>query len=289
MYQLFCDSNSEIPYWFAEENGIKVVSMPYVLDDKEYYYDLGKNTDFKHFFQREREGAMPTTAALNVENYLEIYEPTLKSGTDILMISFSSALSGTHESLEQARLQLLEKYPERSFKVVNTLGISMGAGLLVYYAARLWKDGASQDEIIKWVEDNRQRVHHWFTVNDLNHLKRGGRLSGSAAFMGTMLDIKPIITVNSEGKLVVFEKAKGRKKSLKALAEKFKEYVEKPEEQLVVVLHGDAEEDGQYLVDLIKEMCTPKDIWLNYVGPVIGTHCGPGTIGLLFMGKERIK
>ena len=107
--------------------------------------------------------------------------------------------------------------------------------------------------------------------------------------MGTMLDIKPIITVNSEGKLVVFEKAKGRKKSLKALAEKFKEYVEKPEEQLVVVLHGDSEEDGQYLVDLIKEICTPKDIWLNSVGPVIGTHCGPGTIGLLFMGKERIK
>lgn len=289
MYQLFCDSNSEIPYWFADENGLKVVSMPYVLDDKEYYYDLGRNTDFKHFFQREREGSMPTTAALNVENYLEIYEPTLKEGTDILMISFSSALSGTHESLEQARLQLLEKYPERSFKVVNTLGISMGAGLLVYYATKMWKDGASQEKIIKWVEDNRQKVHHWFTVNDLNHLKRGGRLSGAAAFMGTMLDIKPIITVNSEGKLVVFEKAKGRKKSLKALAEKFNEYVEKPEEQLVVVLHGDAEEDGQYLVDLIKEMCTPKEIWLNYVGPVIGTHCGPGTIGLLFMGKERIK
>ena len=152
MYQLFCDSNSEIPYWFADENGLKVVSMPYVLDDKEYYYDLGRNTDFKHFFQREREGSMPTTAALNVENYLEIYEPTLKEGTDILMISFSSALSGTHESLEQARLQLLEKYPERSFKVVNTLGISMGAGLLVYYATKMWKDGASQEEIIKWVE-----------------------------------------------------------------------------------------------------------------------------------------
>ena len=142
MYQLFCDSNSEIPYWFAEENGLKVVSMPYVLDNQEYYYDLGRNTDFKHFFQREREGSMPTTAALNVDNYIEIYEPTLKEGTDILMLSFSSALSGTHESLEKARLQLLEKYPERSFQVVNTLGISMGAGLLVYYATQLWKNGA---------------------------------------------------------------------------------------------------------------------------------------------------
>lgn len=289
MYQLFCDSNSEIPFWFAQENGLEVVRMPYVLDDEEYFYDLGEHTDFKHFFQREREGSMPTTAALNVENYLEIYEPTLKAGKDILMISFSTALSGTHESLEKARLQLLEKYPSRSFKVVNTLGISMGAGLIVYYATKMWKDGASEDEIIKWVEENRQHVHHWFTVNDLNHLKRGGRLSGAAAFMGTMLDIKPIITVNSEGKLIVAEKAKGRRKSLKAMAEKYREYVEKPEEQLVVVLHADAEEDGRYLESLIKEICEPKEIWFNYVGPVIGTHCGPGTIGLLFMGKERMK
>lgn len=289
MYQLFCDSNSEIPFWFAEINGLAVVKMPYVLDDIEYYYDLGKETDFEMFYSKVRNGIMPTTAALNVDNYIEIYEPVLKEGKDILMISFSSALSGTHESLEKARLMLLEKYPERIFKVVNTLSISMGAGLLVYYATLQWRAGASMDSVINWVESNRQRVHHWFTVDDLNHLRRGGRLSGAAAFMGTMLDIKPVITVNSEGKLVVVEKAKGRKRSLKYLADKYAQNVENPQDQVVVILHADALEDARYLERLIKEINPPKELWVNYVGPVIGTHCGPGTIGLLFMGKERFK
>ena len=289
MYQLFCDSNSEIPYTFAEQMGLAGVRMPYVLDDEEYYYDLGKNTDFKHFYERERAGSMPSTAALNEQNYIDIYEPYLAAGTDILMISFSSALSGTHESLESARVKLLEKYPERTFMVVNTLSISMGAGLLVYYSTLLWKQGKSMQEVYDFVEQNRQHVHHWFTVDDLNHLKRGGRLSGAAAFMGTLLELKPVITLNSEGKLIVAEKAKGRKRSLKALADKLAQNIERSEDQVVVVLHADAKEDGQYLVDLIKEICTPKEIWLNDVGPVIGTHCGPGTIALLFMGKERIK
>jgi len=173
--------------------------------------------------------------------------------------------------------------------VVNTLSISMGAGLLVYYATLQWRAGASMDSVINWVESNRQRVHHWFTVDDLNHLRRGGRLSGAAAFMGTMLDIKPVITVNSEGKLVVVEKAKGRKRSLKYLADKYAQNVENPQDQVVVILHADALEDARYLERLIKEINPPKELWVNYVGPVIGTHCGPGTIGLLFMGKERFK
>lgn len=287
MYQLFCDSNCEIPYWFANQNGLGVVRMPYVICDEEYYYDLGEHTDFIDFFNKERAGNMPTTAALNTQNYIDIYEPTLKEGKDILMISFSEALSGTHVMLEQARVELLNKYPERSFDVVNTLGISMGAGLLVYYATKMWKDGATQQEIIKYVEDNRMRVHHWFTVDDLYHLKRGGRLSSAAAFMGTMLELKPVITVNREGKLVVTEKAKGRKRALKTMLEKIEQNVENPEDQLIVVLHADAPEDAKYLEDKIREKFNPKELWVNYVGPVIGTHCGPGTIAILFMGKER--
>ena len=289
MYQLFCDSNSEIPYWFAKENNLGVVRMPYVICDEEHYYDLGENTDFVDFYNKERAGNMPTTAALNCQNYIDIYEPVLAAGQDILMISFSSALSGTHQMLEQARQELLAKYPERTFNVVNTLSISMGAGLIVYYATKMWRDGASQEEIIKWVEDNRFRVHHWFSVDDLYHLKRGGRLSGAAAFMGTVLELKPILTVNQEGKLIVTEKAKGRKRALKTLLDKMAQYIENPEEQLIVVLHADAPQDAKYLEDAIRAQYNPKELWVNYVGPVIGTHCGPGTIAVLFMGKERIK
>ncbi len=287
MYQLFFDSNCEIPYWFAKENGLGVVRMPYVICDEEYYYDLGENTDFIDFYNKERAGHMPTTAALNAQNYVEIYEPTLAQGKDILMISFSSALSGTHAMLEQARQELLEKYPERSFDVVNTLSISMGAGLLVYYATKMWKDGASQQEIIKWVEDNRMRVQHWFSVDDLHHLKRGGRLSSAAAFMGSVLELKPVITVNKEGRLVVAEKAKGRKRALKTLLDKIAQNVEDPENQLMVVLHADAPEDAKFLEENIRNTYNPKELWVNYVGPVVGTHCGPGTIAVLFMGKER--
>lgn len=287
MYQLFCDSNSEIPYWYAKEYGLSVVRMPYVICDEEYYYDLGEHTDFKDFYAKERAGNMPTTAGLNCQNYTEIYEPTLAAGKDILMISFSSALSGTHQMLEQARQELLKKYPERSFDVVNTLSISMGAGLIVYYAAKMWKAGATRQEIIKWVEDNRMRVNHWFSVDDLYHLKRGGRISGAAALMGTMMELKPILTVNREGKLVVAEKAKGRKRAIKTLLDKMEENIENPEEQLIVVLHADAPEDAAYLERRIKEKYNPKELWVNYVGPVIGTHCGPGTIAVLFMGKER--
>lgn len=289
MYQLFCDSNSEIPYWFAKENGLAVVRMPYVICDEEYYYDLGEHTDFVDFYNKERAGNMPTTAALNAQNYLEIYEPTLAAGTDILMISFSSALSGTHAMLEQARQELLEKYPERTFNVVNTLSISMGAGLIVYYATQMWKAGATQQEIISWVEENRMKVNHWFSVDDLHHLKRGGRLSGAAAFVGSVLELKPILTVNSEGKLIVVGKAKGRKRALKTMLEKMEQNIVDPENQLIVVLHADAPEDAKFLEESIRSTYNPKELWVNYVGPVIGTHCGPGTVALLFMGKDRVE
>jgi len=289
MYQLFCDSNSEIPWTLAEEYGLSVVQMPYILKDVEYKYDLGKNTDFTEFYNQIRAGNMPTTCALNVQDYLDYFQPVLETGTDILMICFSSALSSTYESLQIAISQLLGKYPERTIKAVDTLSISMGAGILVNVAAQMWKNGSSMDEVIAWVEENRQNVQHWFTVDDLNHLRRGGRISGAAAVMGTILEVKPILIVNSEGKIVVFEKVKGRKKALKAVAEHFFENVIAPETQLVSILHADAIEDAKLLAELLKEKCTFKELRIDMVGPVIGAHCGPGTLALCFMGKPRIK
>ncbi len=287
MYQLFCDTNSEIPFQWAEELGLGIIRMPYVIGGKEYLYDLGKQTDFKAFFDRVRKGEMPQTQGLNEQNYTEAFRPSLEEGKDILMISFSTALSSTHQFLEKARQALLEEFPQRRFEVVNTLSISMGAGILVLKAARMWKDGSDLDTVKKWVEDNRQKSQAWFTVDDLNHLKRGARLSAAAATMGTLLDLKPVLTVSREGKLVVDQKVKGRKRALRALAEAFDTYAQDTKNNVVSILHADAIEDAQLLADMLKEKHEIGTLRIDFVGPVVGTHCGPGTIGLCFMGLER--
>ncbi len=287
MYQLFCDTNSEIPFQWAEELGLGIIRMPYVIGGKEYLYDLGKQTNFKAFFDRVRKGEMPQTQGLNEQNYTEAFRPSLEEGKDILMISFSTALSSTHQFLEKARQALLEEFPQRRFEVVNTLSISMGAGILVLKAARMWKDGSDLDTVKKWVEDNRQKSQAWFTVDDLNHLKRGARLSAAAATMGTLLDLKPVLTVSREGKLVVDQKVKGRKRALRALAEAFDTYAQDTKNNVVSILHADAIEDAQLLADMLKEKHEIGTLRIDFVGPVVGTHCGPGTIGLCFMGLER--
>lgn len=287
MYQLFCDTNSEIPFAWADELGLGIIRMPYTIGGKEYLYDLGRETDFKAFFDRVRKGEMPQTQGLNEQNYSDAFRPYLEQGQDILMISFSEALSSTHQFLEKARQALLEEFPQRRFEVVNTLSISMGAGLLVLKAARLWKDGADIDTVKRWVEENRQHSQAWFTVDDLNHLKRGARLSAAAATMGTLLDLKPVLTVSREGKLVVSQKVKGRKRALRALADAFDAYAQNPEEEVVSILHADAIEDARLLADMLQEKHKIETLRIDFVGPVVGTHCGPGTIGLCFMGTER--
>ena len=250
MSKFFCDSNCELWFDKVESLGINYISMPYTVGDNEYYYDLGKNTDNRKFFEDMRKGAVPKTSALNMQNYIDYFEPVLKQGEDIIYVTFSHKMSATFESMAKAIEQLKQTYPERTVSVVDTKHISMAAGIVVYYAAKLHNEGAS-DEVVKFVESFRERVKCYFTVSNLIYLKRGGRLSSFKAFVGTLFDIKPIIS-NIDGKLENIEKSKGRKKSLKDLTG----YLEKDKVDLsypIVIMNADCDPDSDYTVSAIRE------------------------------------
>ncbi len=287
MSVLICDSNCELWYTYAEELGIPFISMPYIYrGEEECFYDLGKQTDFKAFYTAVRGGAVPRTMALNPENYKDILRPYFERGEDVFYISFSHAMSGTFGSLDLALKDLAEEFPERKCTVFDTKAISLGAGLQVEAAARLKKDGASDEELLAFLEEFRGRVGCYFEVDDLMHLKRGGRLSAAAAVAGTMLGLKPILTFNEEGGLSVYERAMGRKKAMRMLAEHCIKEMTAPEYP-VYVLDADCEEEGDRLAALIKEKRPEANIRRQPVGPVIGSHCGPGTLAVLFIGDRR--
>lgn len=284
MSKFFCDSNCELWFDKVESLGINYISMPYTVGDNEYYYDLGKNTDNRKFFEDMRKGAVPKTSALNMQNYIDYFEPVLKQGEDIIYVTFSHKMSATFESMAKAIEQLKQTYPERTVSVVDTKHISMAAGIVVYYAAKLHNEGASDEEVVKFVESFRERVKCYFTVSNLIYLKRGGRLSSFKAFVGTLFDIKPIIS-NIDGKLENIEKSKGRKKSLKDLTG----YLEKDKVDLsypIVIMNADCDPDSDYTVSAIREKYPDAEIWEQLVGPVIGSHCGPDTIGVIFVAAE---
>lgn len=288
MSVFFCDSNCELWYTKVDELGIKVIGMPYNLDGEERDYDMGRETDFVDFYKKEREGVNPKTSALNKQNYLEYFEPHLAEGNDILYVHFSNKLSGTFDFMKQAIDELKEKYPERTIKTVDTLNISMGAGLIVYEAARLWKQGKSDDEIIKWVEDNRQKYATVFVADDLNFLKRGGRVSSTIAFVGGILSIKPIMAVDIEGKLAKTGTARGFKNAMNEMVKIMKLLGENVADHPIVIIDADNKENADYLEMLIhKELGDGLDIWHQPVGPTIGCHCGPGTVGLIFHCSHR--
>ena len=284
MSKFFCDSNCELWFDKVESLGINYISMPYTVGDNEYYYDLGKNTDNRKFFEDMRKGAVPKTNALNMQNYIDYFEPVLKQGEEIIYVTFSHKMSATFESMAKAIEQLKQTYPERTVSVVDTKHISMAAGIVVYYAAKLHNEGASDEEVVKFVESFRERVKCYFTVSNLIYLKRGGRLSSFKAFVGTLFDIKPIIS-NIDGKLENIEKSKGRKKSLKDLTG----YLEKDKVDLsypIVIMNADCDPDADYTVSAIREKYPDAEIWEQLVGPVIGSHCGPDTIGVIFVAAE---
>ena len=198
----------------------------------------------------------------------------------------SSALSGSYNSALLAREMLLEEFPDAVISIIDTRCASMGQGLLVHYALNFRDKGWDHQQIVEWVENNKLRIAHWFTVDDLEHLKRGGRVSGTAAFVGNILNIKPVLHVDNEGRLVPVTKVKGRK-SIKTLFEKMKETAITPAEQTVFISHGDSVDDANYLADMIKEQLGVKEIVINPIGPVIGAHAGPGTIALFFLASHR--
>ncbi len=286
-YIIMTDSDSDLPFALQQEMNIPVVKMPYTLDGQEYLDDLGQSLDYKTYFDKMRAGAHPTTSALNEFIYLEYFEPILQEGNDLLFIAFSSQLSATINGIYSAREQLLGKYPERKFIVVDTLSISGPQTLLVIKAHEMYTSGASIEEVAAWLEENKLRAQAWFTVDDLTYLKRGGRVSPAAAAIGTLLDLKPILTETCEGKLAAAEKVRGRRKAMNYIVDKAVENIEDPNESIALLLHADAPEDAQRLKDLAQAKLPDLTIRIENVGPVIGAHAGPGTLALCFLGKKR--
>ena len=287
MYQLFCDSNCELWHTEAKELGLQVIRMPYVLDGEEHAYDLGEHTDFKHFFDRMREGAVPVTSAINEQNYIDYFEPVLKEGKDIYYVTFSHKLSATFESMERAIETLKSSYPDRVIRWFDTRAISLGAGFQVRLAAKKWREGASMDELEAYLTEIRVHTAVYFIVDDLKYLKRGGRISAVTAAVGTLLGIKPLISILPDGSLASIGKIKGAKRVIAEFLRLMHERGCNVRDYPVEVLQADCPEVGDAFVAALRAEFG-EDIKVDYqpVGPVIGTHCGPGTLGLIFYAEK---
>lgn len=286
MSVLLCDSNGELWFDKVKELGMDFISMPYCYCGKEYFYDLGENTDFAAFYSAVRAGNVPKTMALNPENYKDILTPYFEAGEDVLYVSFSHAMSGTFGQLDAALKELGEEFPERKCTIFDTKSISLGAGIQMQAAAEKKKEGATDGEIIKFLKEFTGKVCVYFSVDDLMHLKRGGRLSAASAVAGTILQIKPVLTINETGGLGILEKVSGRKKAIRTLARKVIDGLTDVNYPVYVV-DADCKDEGDELASLIKEQRPEADIVRQIVGPVIGSHCGPGTLGVIFIGDKR--
>ena len=281
------DNNSDLPEEFYRDHGVGCTYLSYSMDGKNYTHD--NFMPVHEFYERMRQGSLPTTAQVNPDSAKELMKPYLEAGKDILHIAFSSGLSGSYNSARIAAEELSEEYPERSIKVVDSLSASLGQGLLVYLAQMHKEAGEDMDTVARWVEENRNKIVHLFTVDDLNHLYRGGRVSKTTAVVGGMLNIKPVMHVDEEGKLVPIGKVRGRKKALldlvRLMDEKIGSYGRDCD--TIFISHGDCAEEAQYVVDKIKEKYDLKTVVMNHVGATIGAHSGPGTVALFFVGDVR--
>lgn len=286
MSVLLIDADGDL--WFTEQEqlGVQYISMPYTYNGETYYYDLGKNTDLHEFYEAMRNGAVSTTQALNPEEYKEILTPIFERGEDVLYVSFGHEMSGTFGHLETAYNELKSIYPERKITVFDTKSICMGSGIQMLAAAKMKNAGASDDEIIAFLNDFTNRVAMYFVVDDLVYLKRGGRLSAIAAFAGTVLGLKPVLTTDENGKLNSVEKIPGTKKALRSIADKVIKTLAETEYS-VYVMDADNKECGDELARLIAEARPDAKIVRQQIGPVIGSHCGPGTFGVIFIADQR--
>lgn len=287
-YVIVTDSSCDLPDELAKKLELVVLPLSFHLSGKDYQNYLDeREMPIHEFYRHIRAGEPCTTSAVNVDAYKSVMEPLLQQGKDILDLAFSSGLSATYSSAKIACEELSEKYPDRKLFAVDTLSASLGQGLLIYLAAQQKRAGKNIEEVRDWVEENRLHLCHWFTVDDLNHLKRGGRISGTTALLGTMLNIKPVLHVDDEGHLIPMGKVRGRRASLDALAGHMEQTALDPASQTVFISHGDCREDAEYLAGEIKRRMGVQNFVIGNVGPVIGTHSGPGTMALFFLGAKR--
>lgn len=288
MAVLFCDTDCELWYTTARELGIKVIPMPYTVDGEEKLYDLGENTDFKAFYDKMRAGASVSTAGLNPETYIEIFEPYFKAGEDILYIAFSSKMSNTFSYLELAIKELKAKYPDVKYRRYDTLNICMGAGLMVYMAAKYFNaHGGDIDATCAYLDTLVQNVAVLFAVDDLKYLARGGRLSPAKAAIGNVLQLKPVLCVNKEGEIDVRTKQKGSKKAMSYILSVFESNYRAIDGAPVVVVGADNDAAVEELKSRAQAIAPHAEFITQPVGPVIGAHCGPGTYGIIFTSASR--
>lgn len=288
-YVIVTDSTADLPVKLVEELGIHVVPMSFEMNNQSYmHYSDAREMSIKEFYNHIRDGKTSKTTLINYATYMEAFEPILKEGKDILYIAFSSGLSGTYNNSQIIIQELLEAYPDRQIISIDSISASVGEGMLVYNAAQKKKEGLSLDQLKEWIDQNRDRACHWFTVEDLHHLKRGGRISSVEALLGSTLKIRPVLSVDHEGRLLTVTKVRGQKRSLEVLLDKMLEEGVDLINQTVIIGHGDSLENAEKLAELISEAKIVKDIIICEIGPIIGTHTGAGMIGLAFMGHKNI-
>ncbi len=287
-FVILTDSSADLGADMVQQLDVQVLPLSFSMGQQIYHnYPDNREIDPHAFYQLLRQGEVATTSAVNVAQYTDALEPLLQAGKDVLVLAFSSGLSTTYNSSRIAVEELSEKYPERKLYAVDTLCASLGQGLLVYLAAKLRSEGRSIEEVRDWAEENKLHMCHQFTVDDLHFLKRGGRISATTAVVGSMLQIKPVLHVDNEGHLINIAKARGRQASLKALVDKMEKTAIDPANQVVFISHGDCLEDAHTVEKMVKERFGVKEVYINYVGPVIGAHSGPGTLALFYVGSER--
>ncbi len=287
-YKIITDSCANLTAELIKKFNLDILPLEYLIDDVSYQIKADSTAaDYKAFYDKIREGKVAKTSMANGENFRSLFENILNDGKDILYIGFSSALSGTYQSVKNTLNDLAEEYPDRKCIAVDSLAAAMGQGLLVAYAVGQQQEGKSIDEVAAWLEDNKLRLCHLFTVDDLKYLRRGGRISGATALIGTVLQIKPLMHVDNEGRLVAFGKVRGRKTSIETLLERMADTIENPTEQMIYIVHGDCEDEAKALAKEIKTRFKPKSVTMNFVDQVIGAHSGPGTLAMFYLGNER--
>lgn len=286
-YVIVSDSSCDLPADWIAANRVEVIPLTVDIDGKTYRnYPDERDITFHDFYELLRAKKVGKTAQLSPDAFVQTVEPLLKAGNDVLALGFSSALSGTYNSMRLGAEELRERYPARKIVVIDTLSASLGQGMLVYRANELKQEGKSLDTVAQYIEDNKLRLNHLFTVDDLGTLKRGGRLTASLAFIGTILNLKPVMRMDNDGRLVPWGKKHGRKVAFRALIDRMEETI--MEDRLIFISHGDCLAEAEQLKDTIVALHPNTKVFLiNHVGPVIGAHSGPGTIALFFFGKER--
>ncbi|MBQ9903039.1 MAG: DegV family protein [Clostridia bacterium] len=287
-YVILTDSTTDISQDIADELGVKIWPMQFELDGLTYRnFPDEREMKSEEFYNTMRNGKMPKTSQINVADFCEYFSEHLDKGLDILYICFSSGLSGTYNNSLLAIEELKEKYPDRRIVSVDSLAASTGEGLLVYLAGQHKKQGMGLEELAKWVEDNRLHLCHWFTVDDLHHLKRGGRVSAATAIVGSALNIKPVLHVDDEGHLINMSKVRGRKASINAMVDQMVETYTN-QYDTVMIGQGDCRDDAEYLAGEVKKRVKGvKKVVICNIGPVIGAHAGPGVLALFFYGDHR--